>query len=433
MNDPGGKTAAGPVAASDADRQSLEVKLKALFAQRKSLPAGRLQFINLAPIRERFGDQWPVIAARANAMATTIISRSMARSDLFIPVDELAYLLLFGALSEQEAQIKCGLMASEISRHLLGEDSGLQYAEIQTVVVNADAPRAGDSLQLDDLVARVTGQVAEKVSEAPPDPAPAEARPDGEADRLRILEGLGFIYRPMWDVRRNALSTYLCVPTVDRGPVHTPRIGYEIAGGSESPLLIESLDLACLDRVRFDLENIVRQGRKLLIGCPVHYETLRASRRRLRYLERCGRLKPALRQFLIFEVCGIPEDVPQIRMLELVAPLNPYSRARTVRVPINRSNFDAFQGVNAHAVGIDLSETRRDESEIFHLYNKFVDAAGRVKLRTFVHGLRSLSLASAAVCAGFDYVDGDAVQSATAVPDNVYRFRSVDLFRALRG
>lgn len=411
---------------------SIEAKLKVFFADRRTLPAGRIQFINLSPIRERFGPQWSTIAERADAMASTIINRSLSRVDLFIKIDELAYLVLFGALNEEEAQVKCGFIASEISRHLLGE-SGLDYAEIQTVVVNADAPRAGSAIRIDDIVAQVVKRADEKVartSEAGETVSTSAINPSTPARGVGF-EGLGFSYRPMWDVKRNALSTYICIPHIDRGPALMPWSGYEIAGGTEDPRPIEEIDLACLDRVQADLEALEQRNRKLLIGCPVHYETLRSSRRRLHYLERCGRLKETLRAFLILEVCGIPEDVPQLRVMELVAPLSPYSRARTVRVPIGRTKFESFQDVQVHALGVDLSETGRSESEIFMLYNRFVDAAGRAKLRTFVHGLRSLSLASAAVCAGFDYVDGDAVRSATDAPESVYRFRSVDLFRAL--
>lgn len=426
-----GKTSA--VAVGQWDAGSIETRLQAMLAARRIVPAGRLQFINLAPIRARFGAQWPTIADRADAMATAIITRSLGRVDLFLKVDELAYLILFGALSEQESEVKCGFLASEISRRLLGEESGLEHGEIQSVVVNAGAPRTGSTISIDDIVAQVVKRADEKAGQTP-EPVEREATtgtlPSGPA-RGFGSEQIGFTYRPMWDVNRNVLSTYLCVPQLDRGPALTPWSSYEIAGGTEDPGAIEEIDLACLDRVQADLEALDRRNRSLLIGCPVHYETLRASRRRLRYLERCGRLKESLRAFLIFEVCGMPEDVPQLRIMELIAPLTPHSRARTVRVPIHRTKFEPFQGAQIHAIGVDLSETGRGESEIFTLYNRFVDVAGRAGLRTFVHGLRSLSLASAAVCAGFDYVDGDAVTSPIDTPDSVYRFKTIDLFRAL--
>lgn len=58
-----------------------------MLAGRKTLPAGRLQFISLEQIQEKFGTQWPRIAERADLLARQIIRRHVTPDDLFEPLD----------------------------------------------------------------------------------------------------------------------------------------------------------------------------------------------------------------------------------------------------------------------------------------------------------------------------------------------------------
>ncbi len=62
---------------------------------------------------------------------------------------------------------------------------------------------------------------------------------------------------------------------------------------------------------------------------------------------------------------------------------------------------------------------------------RFVGRASKAGLRTSVYGLNTLSLTTAAISSGFDYIEGDAVHSEVDQPDHVYRFQSEDLFAHL--
>ncbi|MEX2616175.1 MAG: hypothetical protein WD767_08775 [Alphaproteobacteria bacterium] len=407
----------------------LSEKLRKLFASRPSISAGRMQFINLGSIKERFGDRWPAMAKRADAMATRLVNRYIGRTDMLIQVEELSWLLMFGELSEAEAQVKCGLIAGEISKLLLGDETEFANVEIRTIVVNADAPKVDSAVRLHDVMQNVMDRADAKLEETLKAPPRVAAQTGDQA--LKQPDDVEFIYRPLWDVKRQVISTYLCVPRFDGGPLVGIRTGYDVFSGNESPQSTALLDLRALDRAIADLAQLELRQRKLLITCTVHYQTLRSSRYRLVYLERCGRLSEWQRSLMIFEVAGLPENVPQTRLLELIGPLAPFSRSRTVRTGFTRRDLALLEEMQVHAIGIDLSSSTYPEKDLFSLMNRFVESAAKTRLRTFVHGLRSRSLAGAAVCAGFDYVDGDAITSVTRAPREIYRFQSRDLFRSL--
>ncbi|MBV8535492.1 MAG: hypothetical protein JO128_07860 [Alphaproteobacteria bacterium] len=64
---------------------------------------------------------------------------------------------------------------------------------------------------------------------------------------------------------------------------------------------------------------------------------------------------------------------------------------------------------------------------------RFAAAAKRVGLVAYVHGLQSVSLATSAIGAGFDFVDGDVVKSVVDQPQAAYGFDMSDLFAGTSG
>jgi hypothetical protein len=54
-------------------------------------------------------------------------------------------------------------------------------------------------------------------------------------------------------------------------------------------------------------------------------------------------------------------------------------------------------------------------------------------LATYVRGLHSVSLAAAAVGAGFRYIEGDSIGAQIQHPSRVIQFSLTDLYRSLAG
>ncbi len=106
----------------------------------------------------------------------------------------------------------------------------------------------------------------------------------------------GRVYRPIWDLGKEVLSTFLYVHVPN--PANSP------------PLDQAETDLEALDNVVNDLSDIVQSGRKLLLALPVHYETLASSLHRRLYLRLCRTLPRAQDALLLFELVDVPEGIP---------------------------------------------------------------------------------------------------------------------------
>lgn len=62
-------------------------------------------------------------------------------------------------------------------------------------------------------------------------------------------------------------------------------------------------------------------------------------------------------------------------------------------------------------------------------FDRFCDGAQKAGLRTYVHGLRTMSMTTAAIAAGFAYVDGDTIKSVSEDAGGLYRFEMRNLIR----
>lgn len=391
--------------------------------------AGRVNFIGLSKIREKLGDRWGRVAERADEITRRAIERRLTAADVYTRYKELHYLIIFAHLPREQAQLKCALIAEEITKRLLGEDIAPDLLEVKTMI-----SALGDALELEDvpriesLAARLAegdpAQTERRVTQPPDDDDTWwEAQPPATAD---AMSGVAFVYRPMWDVRHKAITSYACTPIANPGG---PQLHVS------DPSVLRRLDALAQRRVITDLRNLVKANRRMMLALPVHFETLAALASRNEYMELCRRgIPPEGSRLLVFELVSIPDGLPQSRLLELSAILRRFGRSVLMRSPVARTMFRPAAETGIAAVGIEAPGDSVPEARQMQDMERFAAAARRAGLTTYVHGLRTISLTTAAIAAGFDFVDGDVLTSVVERPQNVYGFEMTQLFRTrLRG
>ena len=241
-----------------------------------------------------------------------------------------------------------------------------------------------------------------------------------------------FVYKPIWDVRRKVLSTYRCVPT--RTEISgIPIYGYDVIPGDNPEEVYPDLDLLTLEVVTKALEDLHDRERRVLMVSPIHYRTLvrNDSFTKLRIF--CQSMTEEQRRDLIFELVGIPDVASERRVLELVSALNSIGRSVVVPASLNRTRFEELSIRGFDTVGTDVGEFASNESKTMKMMDAFVTGASEAGLRTVAQGLDTLTLATAAVAAGFDYVEGRAVHDMVENPEHVFRFQTQDLFAKMMG
>jgi hypothetical protein len=207
--------------------------------------------------------------------------------------------------------------------------------------------------------------------------------------------------------------------------LHTPplrRGGYRIA-----------LDHQILDTVMAELANMEQDGRKLLIACPVQYETLHHFESYEIYKQSLERIPVQQRQYLVIYVLGMGIGVPPKNAYWFATPLRQFCRHVFAEIPLRRDiNFNYLRNTGIDVAGARLDGTEKSEQETINLMTAFCTRAKVLKMpMTFLLGVPTLSVTTSAVCATFNFLGGPAIHEEVEKPDTIHRYRYEDLLSGL--
>ncbi len=417
-------------------QEEFEEHLRGLVGKDAKPLAGKVNFIGLSKIKEKLGDRWPRLAERADEITRKAIERRLMPADVYTRYKELHYLIIFASLTEDQAKLKCALIAEEITKRLLGDEIAPEDLEVKTMVSHIQGKFAFEDIPSVEVLA---AQFSEDGTKAGGGAAPADQAQTDESwwddeETSDPLAQVQLVYRPMWDVKRSAITTFVCAPA------QTCPAGRLLVGEGGIPRLNEPsvairLDQLVQKRVIGDLRRLDAAGQPLLLCLPVHFETLAVSQRRMAYIERCQRGIPSrATKRIVFELTGVPAGIPHNRLFEMATALKGFSRGVLLRTTLGHSLFRPASETGVAALGIEHNSTAgQSEARIIAEMARFCAAAKKVGLATYVHGLRTISLSTGAIAAGFDFVDGETITSVVDSPRGAYAYKIQDLFAAQLG
>ena len=153
----------------------------------------------------------------------------------------------------------------------------------------------------------------------------------------------------------------------------------------------------------------------------MHYETLAFRAFRDRYIQGCRAFPESAQRNLAFHVLGLPDGLPQVRLVEVASQFRPWVLGFVCRLKLENPEIERFAGSGLVGISTDAGGTTTPTPAQFELMRAFADAARSAKLRSMFINARTVSLGGAAVRAGFDFVNGDAIVRMVSRPGRVYQ------------
>lgn len=344
------------------------------------LSAGRIEVIGLNEVKAVLGARWPAAAARARAIARSVLSRRLGAEDVFSEIADDRYLICFGRAGVDEARRKAETIAREIRERLLGVTESPLGVEAQVERVTV---RQSDLTEGQDLI----GSLLRMMEEA------REARRRADENRLAdALRSATLELRPI--LARSLSATGLEMARL--GDDCLSRVA-DLTVGEDGTKVAAELDALLLGLAATRI-CATPAGQALAIIVPVTYSTLHERRHAADYLALCQSLAPSVRSRLLFEVHGVAPDVPDLRLQDLLARLAPFSVHRLLRV----SGLDhRFPELNRFRVGMVTIEARHADASAPATERKFCSLVSMVHAngksasttqnggcRLLVHGIR---------------------------------------------
>ncbi len=393
--------------------EEMEQQLAQLLGGSLQIRPGQVILFDAAKLSDHFGRQWDALAGRAETMVCQAIENHLAREDSYTRLDRLVYLLHFSNKAADAAEALAIKLVIEAAEKIVGSSWTPASFILRSITGSLPDGLETKTIPIPGRGTSVLETVVRKLSEAE---QAEKAASQSSASTV--------IYRPMWDVKYGALSTYLAAPAIRAS-------GAPVREAESGVIAPDGIDIDVAQTVAADIGAFIDTTGKILVGIPVHFDTLAASGRRVDFLRACSIIPAAARHLLIYELVDAPSGVPASRLQDVCSELKRQSRALTARVSIQTRDFTPYASAGFNAVGVDLSQNRNPEHLIIDQMQQFAIAADRARIQCFVHGLRSTSLASSAVAAGFRYIDGQSVHSLVEGLHQLRRFGAADLYASL--
>src|SRR3546814_6167618 len=113
----------------------------------RTVPAGQINIIGLDDLRDRLGDRWKDVEAKAHEVCGRVIRANLSQFDVYIRYADYEYLIIFGTLSADAARLKCAAIKPEILSRFL-RDSATSAVTIKVVVERLDDKLLIEEVQL---------------------------------------------------------------------------------------------------------------------------------------------------------------------------------------------------------------------------------------------------------------------------------------------
>jgi len=368
------------------------------FADRSATSKGRVFVLDLSPVKDVLGDRWEKLKQQVYLTTSDVVLHRIQPTDIHCRWDDERYLVAFGALDQARGRIKISLIAQEITQRLLGSTDQDKAIKISMATTDENGEFSWDKDAAPSKLA-----VEKTLPKAPIKNEQTKEKPDAVG-----RDGIDFVFRPLWFVKNKIISSYFCIPVRDKGDGHFLS-GYDILNDPQDPHAITALDLLTMKRIHKEALALEDTKMPALLAVPIHFESIASGGRRSTLIDQCKKNLGPHRNKIVIELTNLPEGIPQSRLQDFIQILKPFSRSVMARFSSGHRDFAGFKHVGLHAVGIDLYGDRREESKIIQSLEGFVENASKLGLHTYAHGVRSISLTTAAICAGIDYVDGYAI------------------------
>jgi hypothetical protein len=353
-----------------------------------------------------------------------------------VRVDDITYLIALPGLSGIAAQATCLTVLQDVLRFFLGELKGADLRVRSVTSIEGDELQSApvDITRLTPAAVAAAAMV-EAAAAAPKTP-PAPTKPPA-ADPMAVASPIGGLADPVTpaaaDWKPPLAGRWKMVPL--RPPKQTPfdlRISVEpvwnlrrglitsflverIGASPEAAAAVhEEVDAAVFAYATSLLHEHTHQGGSLTLHVPVQFTSLATQRTRLRLLSLTQAVRDAMRQTVLFEICGLDAGVPPSRLIEVIGLVRSLCAGVLGRVRPSKAALQAVRGCGLRGLAIEAPLLSPQTLDGDVRMKAFVSAAQSICPNLVLHGLPTGHMVDAAAAAGFTHASAPAETSGSA-------------------
>lgn len=394
----------------DSKLGDLTSRLRSLAEGRETLDVAQFQFVDLDEIRTAYGERWPENKERILSTAENFLRRRVDPSDLLIAAAG-GFLVVFGSANGAAADASAGSLSHGLNEFFLGELGEVPAPRMQATNHSVPVAKLAETLAAVDFV----------------DPPP----PPAVATDAAGLPNVDWRYQPVWDVRREALTSWYVSPYCRKTSERLP--GYQFESAQIPAAQSAAIDEASLWVSEQALAELIPSGKQLLIGASIHVSTLMNLATRARLLSAINRLEPGYFRYRILKIAGVAPGFPRLYLNEIVSMLRTKVQNVVVGGAWNEPDIAGLVNSGPVAVGVTLTKSVLGPSApvqpaaLLHKLTTDAQLAHSARMRFFVEGRIERDLAAKLAASSVDNIVSPRIWPAAGIPDSMLKWPSARL------
>lgn len=372
--------------------------------------------INISALKAHSGALWDKLSKGVFLRLDKILRRVLTPADCFAPVDDTRYLVATPGLDAVDASVTAVRIAGELIFEILG------HCDVEQIRIERVIAREGRSLTTVGIALDEVAKLVEKAHLSGVGGIATRRQTAQEPARAAMVAGgeraltISHCFEPVWDMRNEAITTYLCVPEKI-----VAQDSDEVAPADHLSLKERStVEISCILHGVGFLSEFVEKGDRFVLGLPVGFDTLCAPIGRMEFVRVCRGLPAAYRPYLLFLLNDVPLGVTQSRLSDLASLIRPFGRV-AVTVAGGCRNFNAYQGHGFCALAIDLAKASPTSQRITRDIVHVAAAAANSRMGSIALGLSESDLLNQACAADIQMLQGPAIAPPVGRPKRMTR------------
>jgi len=381
---------------------------------RDPLETTQIEFINLGPLRERYGERWPRVRERIFDVCQAFIERRIGRGDLVMRA-ATGFMVLPGPDRIETASVFTERIQSELQTFFLGVED-FEGLGVSASVASLPASSLFSAMESPAMAAAAAAH--EAAGAAPADPAAARAPGGVQAAEPLRLPPFRLTYEPVWTAASQFVALHKVTPEARMTAAgRALQRGHDLAPSEGGPAMRMELDRRVL--ISAAVAWCAQQGSpRAALSVPVHYETLALLKCRLPYLAAFSTLSSGARGGLMLFVRAAPWDAPYTRLTEVCRSAKALFRRLVVEIDPERVQLDRF--VDARVDVFTFTAPPVFTPRISDAVRRLSTGAARLDARCAMGGCAEMSQLTTALECGVHHISGPAVGAAARTIQTPY-------------
>ncbi|MCC5997297.1 MAG: hypothetical protein JJU18_13115 [Oceanicaulis sp.] len=380
---------------------------------RDPLEATQIEFINLDPLRERYGDRWPKVRARIFDVCEAFVNRRIAPGDLALRADS-GFLVLPGPGRAEAASVFTARIERELQTFFLGVEH-LQSVSVSAALSPLPASALFEALESPGLEAAAAAHEAERP--APCQPVPRKSA--GPAEAL-ALPDFSLIFEPVWTAETGFVALHAALPLGLSAAGVAGASGHALAPSQGGAAMRMELDRRVLKAAARVL-HARPAGARGVLAAPVHYETLAMLKCRLPYLAAFSALGEDERKSLMAFVRAAPFDAPYSRLTEVCRSAKALFPRVIIEIDLERVKLERFVDARADVFFFTAPGPAPFSARTRDALERLRAGASRLGARVAMGACQDRAQLAAALDVGVHYMSGPVVGARVTAARAPYR------------